>query len=267
MLENIGIQIILLCSFVMGLLRYPKPRSVIAGGCVGSIDVREMEESGVSVCGGASFDGQMGVTYGVEAGGELKVEWDVPKGPGDCSLYVTYDSSDTLSTMKWFKLADIPGCSEREDSSVSISIPAEIMHCEHCILRWEWIDLSCWPDVRVSVDCVDFSISSEGASIPYPLFSIPGHLPRNGRLFRFPMQNSFDFIAGYPVGQILYWSSNDSSSLSCLEEGILCEQRNDDCQSLFFYCDDQLRKSGPFSLGKGVTCTGNQFITNQECGI
>jgi len=126
------------------------------------------------------------------AGQAFDVAWKMEAGhPGDCYLYVSYDS-DVVDPINWFKIAVFPGCGAADglvvpDTSTSAVLPADLPACDHCVLRWEWTAHQQVSNIEFYVQCADIAISSSAPPVrPSPMVAISGveHLPSSAEAYR-----------------------------------------------------------------------------------
>jgi len=117
------------------------------------------------------------------SGDIINLEWimEAPH-PGDCSIWLSYDTNNIDSPVNWIKLKDIPGCLSPNGidaplgiNRYSLKLPEFLPSCEHCVLRWEWYAVQQVSNVEFYVNCIDIKIISQNnCKIPQPTTEING---------------------------------------------------------------------------------------------
>ena len=162
---------------------------------------------------------ELPITTTWTAGTSVTVSWDLQANhPGDCSLYISYDTNK-VAPQSWLKIKDVIGCvSDGVDphqtktpslgvNSHTVALPAWLPSCTHCVFRWEWVAVhQRFSSLQQYVDCAEVTII--GTSEPVnemlqrvsPLILISGadHLRGNGHLRNpyHPFEVGLEYIAG-----------------------------------------------------------------------
>jgi hypothetical protein len=103
-----------------------------------------------------------------------------PDNTGDCSIYISYDTTLLEAAMSWFKIAEFVNCNQLTGKENSIAIPGWLRSCSHCVLRWEYYSIV--PDKtkpEFFANCIDVVIKGHpaGGTLGIPRVKVPDHLP------------------------------------------------------------------------------------------
>merc|ERR1712061_783842 len=129
----------------------------------------------------------------LQAGMPFDVTWTCQAcHPGDCYLYLSYDN-DTQAPTNFFKIAEFPGCGATDgvqlpsEVTKSVTLPAVLPSCDHCVLRWEWTAHQQVSNIEFYTQCADVTIlSDKPPAVPHPMTAISGieHLPSDAGAYR-----------------------------------------------------------------------------------
>ena len=86
----------------------------------------------------------------ITAGAPLAIEWYLQANhPGDCALYISYDTDLLDTPRRWIKLKNFVGCAGDAGmldptvppsgiNTATVTLPDWLPSCDHCVIRWEW---------------------------------------------------------------------------------------------------------------------------------
>jgi len=115
----------------------------------------------------------------ITAGAALAVEWYLQANhPGDCALYISYDTDLLDTPRRWIKLKNFVGCAGDAGmldptvppsgiNTATVTLPDWLPSCDHCVIRWEWYAIHT-VDMQQYATCSDVRVV--GTSEPHDTF-------------------------------------------------------------------------------------------------
>jgi len=115
----------------------------------------------------------------ITAGAALAVEWYLQANhPGDCALYISYDTDLLDTPNRWIKLKNFVGCAGDAGmldptvppsgiNTATVTLPDWLPSCDHCVIRWEWYAIHT-VDMQQYATCSDVRVV--GTSEPHDTF-------------------------------------------------------------------------------------------------
>merc|ERR1712186_55656 len=141
---------------------------------------------------------------------------------------LSYDN-DTQAPTIFFKIAEFPGCGATEgvdlpsEGTKSVTLPAVLPSCDHCVLRWEWTAHQQVSNIEFYTQCADVTILSDAPpTVPNPMTAISGieHLPSDADAYRDPYCSCELPHEDYLVGPALAtYSACGVGSTGCIGNG------------------------------------------------
>jgi hypothetical protein len=76
---------------------------------------------------------------------------------GDCSVYISYDTSRSRRTMRWVKIANLPDCREQINQDVPVILPKDLPSGD-AVFRWDEYALHQGSFIEWFIQCADIRL-------------------------------------------------------------------------------------------------------------